>query len=36
MTDAERKWLRSKRPPAAKRWNLLTDLAVKDLPYAQR
>jgi transcriptional regulator with XRE-family HTH domain len=36
MTEAERKWLRSKRPRAAKRWNLLTDLAVKDLSYAQR
>ncbi len=36
MTQAERKWLRSKRPRAAKRWNLLTDLDVKDLSYAQQ
>jgi len=34
MTEAERKWLRSKRPQPAKRWNLLTDLDVKDLSYA--
>lgn len=36
MTEAERKWLRSKRPRAAKQWNLLTDLDVKDMSYAQR
>jgi hypothetical protein len=36
MTQAERKWLRSKRPRAAKSWNLLTDLDVKDLSYARQ
>lgn len=35
MTEAERKWLRNRRPDAAKSWNLLTDLDVKDLSYAR-
>jgi transcriptional regulator with XRE-family HTH domain len=31
LTETERKWLRQNRPPAAKRWNLLTDLTVEQL-----
>jgi transcriptional regulator with XRE-family HTH domain len=34
MTQAERKWLRENRPTAAKHWNLLTDLDVRNLAYA--
>lgn len=34
MTQAERRWLRSHRPPDAARWNLLTDLAPEHLSYA--
>jgi transcriptional regulator with XRE-family HTH domain len=33
MTRTERKWLEKNRPPAARHWNLLTDLEVKDLTY---
>lgn len=33
MTQAERKWLRHKRSPEAKHWNLLTDLEVRNLAY---
>jgi transcriptional regulator with XRE-family HTH domain len=31
LTETERKWLRQNRPPAAQRWNLLTDLTVEHL-----
>ena len=31
MTQVERRWLRSNRPPAAEQWNLLTDLKVEHL-----
>jgi transcriptional regulator with XRE-family HTH domain len=31
MSQAERKWLRTHRTPAATRWNLLTDLKAQDL-----
>lgn len=34
MTQAERKWLRSRRPREARHWNLLTDLDVRNLAYA--
>lgn len=34
MTVAERRWLRDRRPPAARHWNLLTDLVPGHLPYA--
>lgn len=34
MTQVERKWLRSHRPPEARYWNLLTDLDVRNLAYA--
>jgi transcriptional regulator with XRE-family HTH domain len=34
MTDAERRWLRERRPPPAEHWNLLTDLRREHLPYA--
>jgi transcriptional regulator with XRE-family HTH domain len=33
MTKAERRWLEENRPPAARHWNLLTDLDVKHLTY---
>ena len=33
MTQVERNWLRHNRPPEAKRWNLLTDLDVRNLAY---
>jgi transcriptional regulator with XRE-family HTH domain len=33
MTRTERKWLEKNRPPAARHWNLLTDLDVKHLTY---
>lgn len=31
MTEAERKWLRQRSTPEARRWNLLSDLAVEHL-----
>jgi len=34
MTEAERGWLRERRPPPARHWNLLTDLGRDNLPYA--
>jgi hypothetical protein len=34
MTETERNWLRRNRPPEAARWNLLTDLEERHLPYA--
>ncbi|HWE86726.1 MAG TPA: helix-turn-helix transcriptional regulator [Terracidiphilus sp.] len=34
MTQAERSWLRQRRPQAAEHWNLLTDLTVEQLAYA--
>ena len=34
MTEAERRWLRDQRPPAARHWNLLTDFVSERLPYA--
>lgn len=34
MTEAERKWLRLRRPPAAQHWNLLTNLTAEELFYA--
>jgi hypothetical protein len=34
MSDAERRWLASNRSPLARHWNLLTGLAVDQLPYA--
>jgi transcriptional regulator with XRE-family HTH domain len=34
MTQAERRWVRERRPPAAQHWNLLTDLAPEHLSYA--
>ncbi|HWA93648.1 MAG TPA: helix-turn-helix transcriptional regulator [Terracidiphilus sp.] len=34
MTGAERRWLRKHRPATARHWNLLTDLDVRNLPYA--
>ena len=33
-TDDALEWLRERRPPQAKHWNLLTDLSRDDLPYA--
>lgn len=33
MTNAEREWLRDKRPEAAKRWHLLTDLSPDNVKY---
>ena len=33
LSQAERKWLRQHRPPAAKHWNLLTDLKAEDLQH---
>jgi transcriptional regulator with XRE-family HTH domain len=33
MTQAERKWLKANRPPAAQHWHLLTDLNVDHLAY---
>jgi transcriptional regulator with XRE-family HTH domain len=35
MTVAERNWLRTHRPAAAKHWNLLTDLCVENLDQAR-
>jgi hypothetical protein len=34
MTQAERKWLRNHRSPAAEHWNLLTDLSTDQLDHA--
>lgn len=34
MTDAERRYLRARRPDAAVHWNLLTSLRAEDLRYA--
>lgn len=34
LSDAERRWLRQRRPTAARHWNLLTDLRFESLPYA--
>jgi transcriptional regulator with XRE-family HTH domain len=34
MTQAERRWLRTHRPPAAEHWNLLTGLTLDNLSYA--
>ena len=34
MTQAERRWLRAHRPPAAEHWNLLTGLTPDHLSYA--
>lgn len=34
MPDAERRWLRANRPPAAKHWALLTGITADQLPYA--
>ena len=31
LTEAEKRWLRERRPPEAARWNLLTDLTVERL-----
>ncbi len=34
LSDAERRWLRERRPAEARRWNLLTDLDPQSLPDA--
>jgi transcriptional regulator with XRE-family HTH domain len=34
MPDAERRWLRENRPPAAAHWSLLTGITAEQLPYA--
>lgn len=34
LTEAERKWLRTNRPPEARHWNLLTDMKAENLPHA--
>lgn len=34
MPPAERTWLRTNRPANAERWNVLTSLTPRDLPYA--
>ena len=34
LSEAERRWLRLKRPDIARHWNLLTDLDLENLPYA--
>jgi hypothetical protein len=33
LSEAEKNWLRENRPPAARHWNLLTDLSVEHLNY---
>lgn len=33
LTDAERRWLRSNRPPEAAHWNVLSDLRAENLVY---
>lgn len=35
MTDAEKRWLRERRPQDAAHWNLLTNLTAEHLSYAQ-
>ena len=35
LTEAERRYLRDHRPPAAAHWNLLTNLRAEDLRYAR-
>ena len=34
LTEAEKRWLRERRPDDAKRWRLLTDLSPEHLAYA--
>jgi transcriptional regulator with XRE-family HTH domain len=34
LTETEKRWLRDKRSPDAKHWNLLTDLTAEQLTYA--
>jgi len=34
LTPAERRWLRKRRTPVARHWNLLTDIDSRSLPYA--
>ncbi|MGH9499239.1 MAG: hypothetical protein ACRD3L_08855 [Terriglobales bacterium] len=34
LTEAEKRWLREKRPPEAQRWNLLTDLTAEQVARA--
>ena len=34
MPEAERRWLRENRPPAAAHWSLLTGITAEQLPYA--
>lgn len=34
LTEAERRWLRKRRPRGARHWNLLTDLTVEQLEHA--
>ena len=34
MLEAERRWLRENRPPAAAHWSLLTGITAEQLPYA--
>ncbi len=33
MTEAEKRWIRQRRPEAARRWRLITDLSVEHLHY---
>ncbi len=33
LSEAERRWLRERRPADARHWNLLTDLSAENLPY---
>jgi hypothetical protein len=34
LTNAERRWLETERPPEAKQWNVLSDLSVEHLSHA--
>jgi hypothetical protein len=34
LTNAERRWLETERPPEAKQWNVLSDLSVQHLSHA--
>lgn len=34
MPSTERAWLRANRPPQAVRWNVLTNMTARQLPYA--
>ena len=34
MSEAEKSWLRENRPPAAERWNVLSNMTAEQLPYA--